>query len=358
MLRKLPQYARDVKRFTKRRNAICLEYLVMNSVYVTSRRAAALAIASVLTISAGVALAQGDYPSKPIRVMIPFAAGGALDAVGRPLGEAFQRAVGQPWVIENLGGAGGTIATQQIARAPSDGYQLLLASNGQISVAPFVYASLPYNPERDLVPIVHIADSSAVLYANINSPYRTVHDVIAKARSAPGSLDFAHTGSGSVSHLAMELLAKEAKVKVTPVPYKGAGAALPDLASGHVSLLFTYVSSARPLVEAGKVRPIAVAAEKRLVSLPDVPTFAEAGLPQVVAKLWIGLMAPRGTPQLVVERMAREVNGLLRTQDIRNRLEPQGLEIKGGSAKEFQQMIAEDAARWRNLSKVVDLSPK
>ena len=334
---------------------------MFNSFRVTSRRSASTAVGSalVLALASGLASAQGGaYPAKPIRVLIPFSAGGALDAVGRPLGEAFQRTTGQPWVIENLGGAGGTIATHQIVRAPNDGYQLLLASNGQISVAPYVFPSLPYNPERDLVPIVHIADSSAVLYAGAGSNYRTVQDVLAKARSAPGSVDFAHTGSGSVSHLAMELLSKEAKVKFTAVPYKGAGLALPDLASGQVPLLFTYVSSARPMVESGRVRPIAVAAEKRLDSLPNVPTFAEAGLPEVVAKLWIGLMAPRGTPQSVIARMSREVNTLLATPEIKQRLEPQGLEVKGGSAAQFQQMIADDSARWRELSKVVDLVPK
>ncbi|MCJ0764634.1 Bug family tripartite tricarboxylate transporter substrate binding protein [Variovorax terrae] len=332
---------------------------MLNRLRVTSRRSAAIAVAIALALAMGLVFAQArSYPAKPIRVLIPFAAGGALDAVGRPLGEAFQRTTGQPWVIDNLGGAGGTIATQQIARAPNDGYQLLLASNGQISVAPYVYPSLPYNPERDLAPIVHIVDSSAVLYAGVNSPYRTVQDVLAKARSMPGAVNFAHTGSGSVSHLAMELLAKEAKVKFTAVPYKGASMALPDLASGQVPLLFTYVSSARSMVDSGRVRPIAVAAEKRLESLPDVPTFAEAGLPQVVAKLWIGLMAPRGTPQPVVDFMSREVNALLGTPDMKKRLEPQGLEVKGGSIDQFQQMIAEDSARWRELSKVVDLSPK
>ena len=304
------------------------------------------------------AAAQGDYPSKPIRVTIPFAAGGALDAVARPLAEAWQRSAGQPWVIENLGGASGTIATAQVARAQPDGYQLLMGSNAQISMAPYVFPSLPYDPEKDLVPIVHLADSSVVLYAASNSEFRTVQDVVARARATAGGVDFAHTGNGSVSHLAMELLANESKVRFTPVPYKGAGVALPDVASGRVPLLFTFVSSARPMVEAGRIRPLAVAAEKRLDALPDVPTFAEAGYPNIVAKLWIGLMAPRGTPQPVLEKLSREVNALIRSPEMQQRLQPQGLLPRGGSPAEFQQMIAEDSARWRALSRVVDLTVK
>lgn len=304
------------------------------------------------------AAAQAEYPAKPIRVLVPFAAGGALDAVARPLGDAFQRKVGQPWVIENLGGAGGTIATAQVARAQPDGYQLLMASNAQISVAPYVYAKLPYDPDKDLIPIVHLVDSSAVLYTGVNSPYRSLADIVAKAKASPGAVDFAHTGNGSVSHLAMELFAHQANVKFTAVPYKGAGLALPDLASGQIPLLFTFVSSAKPLLEAGKIRPIAVAAEKRLESLPDVPTFAEAGVPNVVAKLWIGLMAPKGTAPAVNEKMAQTVNELLRSPEMRARLEPQSLVVRGGTPAEFHKMIADDVARWRELSKAVDLSPK
>lgn len=312
----------------------------------------------VAAVFGPVAAQPAAYPAKPIRVMIPFSAGGALDAVGRPLGEAFQRSVGQPWVIENLGGAGGTIATSQIAKAPPDGYQLLLGSNAQISAAPFTYPQLAYDPEKDLIPIVHLVDSTAVLYTGTNSPFRTVADVVSQAKAAPASVDFAHTGNGSVSHLGLELFAKAASVKFTPVPYKGAGVAMPDLASGQIPLLFTFVSSARPLVDAGRIRPLAVASEKRLDAMPNVPTFAELGYPGVVAKLWIGLMAPRGTPTQVTEKLAMSVNELLRTPELRARLEPQGLVVRGGTTEDFQKMIAEDTVRWRELSRLVDLTPK
>jgi len=313
------------------------------------------ALASLLVVAGG-ADAQGKYPGKPITVLIPFAAGGALDAVGRPLGEAYGKAYGHSWIIENLGGAGGTIATARAVRQPPDGYQLLMASSGQVSVAPFVYPSLPYNPSTDLLPIVHLVDSTAVLYTSTDSPYQSVTDLIAAAKAAPGSIDFAHTGNGSVSHLALELLQHETGAKFVAIPYKGAGIAIGDVAGKQVPLLFTYVSTARPMVEAGRVRPLAVASEERLASLPDVPTFAELGIKNVIAKLWIGLMAPAGTPQDIIDTLSRQVNAELNSPAMRARLEPQGLEVKGGSAQQFREMIASDTARWRELSKSVNLA--
>ncbi|MBV7483940.1 tripartite tricarboxylate transporter substrate binding protein [Bordetella sp. BOR01] len=313
------------------------------------------ALASLL-VAAGGAAAQNTYPQKPITVLIPFAAGGALDAVTRPLGEAYGKAYGQSWIIENLGGAGGTIATARAVRQSPDGYQLLMASSGQVSVAPFVYPSLPYDPSTDLVPIVHLVDSTAVLYTSTKSPYRSARDLVAAAKAAPGSIDFAHTGSGSVSHLALELLQHETGARFVAIPYKGAGIAIGDLAGEQVPLLFTYVSTAKPMVDAGRVRPLAVASEQRLASLPDVPTFAELGIKNIIAKLWIGLMAPAGTPQDIVDTLSRQVNAELDKPAMRARLEPQGLEIKGGSARQFQDMIASDTARWRELSQSVNLA--
>jgi len=313
------------------------------------------ALASLL-MAAGGAGAQNAYPQKPITVLIPFAAGGALDAVGRPLGDAYGKAYGQSWIIENLGGAGGTIATARAVRQPPDGYHLLMASSGQVSVAPFVYPSLPYHPSTDLMPIVHLVDSTAVLYTGTNSPYRSVPDLVAAAKAAPGSVDFAHTGNGSVSHLALELLQHETGARFVAIPYKGAGIAIGDVAGGQVPLLFTYVSTARPMIEAGRVRPLAVASEKRLASLPDVPTFAELGIKNIIAKLWIGLMASAGTPQDIIDTLSRQVNAELAKPAMRARLEPQGLEIKGGTARQFQDMIAGDTARWRELSQSVNLA--
>ena len=301
--------------------------------------------------------AETDFPNKPVKVLIPFAVGGAIDTIARPMGEAFQRATGQPMVIENLGGAGGTIAAAQVLRARPDGYQLLVGSNGPITIAPLILPSLPYDPS-DLVPIVHLADSSNVLYASSESGFNTLNDVLNRARTKPGAVSFAHAGVGSLGHLSIELFAAEANVKFTGIPYKGSGAAVADLGSGQVPLLFTNFSTAQPMVAAGRVRPIAVASEKRLKLLPDVPTFAELGYPKVVAKLWIGLMAPKGTPQSVVNRLGREVNEILREPGMRTRLEGQGWELQGGSPSQLRKVVDEDTKRWRDLSKSVDLSAK
>ncbi|MCD0505289.1 Bug family tripartite tricarboxylate transporter substrate binding protein [Bordetella petrii] len=326
----------------------------MKALQAVARMLAGGTVASVLMV-VGIGNAQNTYPQKPITVLIPFAPGGALDAVARPLGEAYGRTNGQSWIIENLGGAGGTIATTKAVRQAPDGYQLLMASSGQVSVAPFVYPSLPYDPSAELVPIVHIADSTAVLYTSANSPYQSAQQLIAAAKAAPGSIDFAHTGNGSVSHLALELLQHETATKFVAIPYKGAGIAIGDLAGGQIPLLFTYVSTAKPMIDAGRVRPLAVASESRLDSLPDVPTFAELGIQNVIAKLWIGLMAPAGTPQKVIDTLSRQVNAELDKPAMRNRLGPQGLEVRGGTPRQFEDMIRSDTARWRELSKSVNL---
>jgi len=318
----------------------------------------ALKFAAVVsaTLAVNPASAQSFWPDKPINLLIPFAAGGAMDAVARPLGDAYTKVHGQSWIIEHLGGAGGTIATTRAVRAPADGHHVLLASNGQVSIAPFVYPSLPYDPSRDLVPIVHLADSAAVLYVAANAPYRTVADVIRAGKEAPGSVSFAHAGNGSLSHLALALLEQQTGARFVAIPYKGAGVAIRDLGGATVPLLFTHVSTAQGMVDAGRVRPLAVAAEQRLASLPDVPTFAEAGVAGFIVKLWVGLMAPAGTPQARVDTLARQVNGILQQSAIRERLAPQGFEVVGGNAAQFRSMIARDTAQWRELSKAVSLS--
>lgn len=330
--------------------------------FVRAACAAGLVSAILATAASAQAKTGGEtaqeqaFPRQPINILIPFAPGGALDAVARPLGEAYAQATGQSWIIENLGGAGGTIATSRATRQESDGYHLLMASSGQVSVAPFVYPRLPYVPQKDLVPIIHLADSTAVLYTAANSRYKSAMDVIAAAKAAPNDISFAHTGNGSISHLALELLQQSTGTHFVAIPYKGAGVAVGDIAGGQVPLLFTFVSSAKPLVDAGRLRPLAVASEVRLPSLPDVPTFAELGIKNVVAKLWIGLMAPAKTPDVVIKAMSRQINALLDTPAMRARLEPQGLEVQGGTPEQFQQMIDTDTARWANLSKSVNLA--
>jgi len=325
---------------------------MLNARFPTIFMSLAIALPALAQVPAG-----DDYPSKPVKVTIPFAVGGAMDTIVRPLGEAFQRSTGQPWVIENVGGAGGTIAASQVLRARPDGYSVLLGTNGPITIGPLIYPTLPYDP-REFVPIVHIADSANVLYASAESGIKVLEDVLSRARRSPGSIKFAHAGIGSLGHLSVELLASEAKVSFNGIPYKGSGAALADLASGEVTLLFTNYSTALPMVQAGRVRPIAVASSERLKLLPDVPTFSELGYPNVVASVWAGLMAPKGTPQVVVDKLVREVNEALKEPGFRSRMESQGWELRGGNTADFRLAIAQDGQRWRDLAKLVDISAK
>lgn len=302
------------------------------------------------------AMAQApDYPAAPVHVIVPYPAGGSLDAVIRPIGEKFQEATGQPMVIENIGGAGGLIAGGKVAHAKADGYTLFLASNGQVSLAPLLYTSMSYDPDKDLVPIIHLTDQVAVLYANAKSPYKTVADVVAAAKAAPGTVAFASTGTGGISHLAIELLGRATGTKFSHVPYKGAAPALQDVAGGQVPLLFTFVGSAKALTAAGLVRPIAVASDKRLPSLPDVPTFLEAGVPGIIVSSWMGLMGPRDMPRASIQRIADVVGAVLNRPDFQNKMADISMEIRGGTPAMFKAAIQADTAKWSNLAKTVDL---
>ncbi|WP_459618228.1 Bug family tripartite tricarboxylate transporter substrate binding protein [Bordetella sp. 2513F-2] len=317
-----------------------------------------LAVA-LLGISPGLpVLAQkASFPDRPVTMVVPYPAGGSLDTVGRPLTSAFEKATGQPLILENVGGAGGLIGAAKVVKSQPDGTTLLLASNGQVTIAPLIYKDMAYDPMKDLVPIVHLVDQTAVMYASAKSPYRNFADVVSAAQDGNG-LEFASTGTGSISHLAMELLARKLGSNFVHIPYRGAAPALQDLAGGQVPLLFTFVGSAKPLTESGMVRPLAVAAPQRLPALPDVPTFAELGYPGVEASVWIGLMAPRGTPPERVQRLAGVVDQVLETPEFRQLMTSNNMEIKGGTVEAFQTMMAQDARRWAELARSVNLAVK
>jgi len=323
---------------------------------VSTAAAAAITVIGALMAAPAPSLAAGTFPDRPITMITPYPAGGSLDAVGRPLAQMFEKASGQSMIIENVGGAGGLIGANKVAKAPADGNTLLLASNGQVTIAPLVYKDMTYNPQTDLVPIVHLVDQTAVLYASAKSPYKTFADVVKAVKEGHESLQFASTGTGSISHLALELLAQKMDTHFTHVPYRGAAPALQDLAGGQVPLMFTFVGSAKPLTQSGMVRPLAVAAKQRLASLPDVPTFAELGYPDVQASVWIGLMAPKGTPADRVQKLASLVDGVLANADFKKLMADNNMEIKGGTVASFQAMMAADAQRWAALAKTVNLA--
>lgn len=325
----------------------------MELAFTLSRRS--IIIASLLIALPTLSYAE-TQTNRAVTMVVPYPAGGSLDTVGRPLTQAFQKATGQSLILENVGGAGGLIAATKVVQSKPDGHTLLLASNGQVTIAPLVYKDMAYDPQTDLLPVTHLVDQTAVLYASAKSPYNTFDDVVKAVKSSPGTLQIASSGNGSISHLAQELLAQKMQAKFTHVPYRGAAPALQDLAGGQVPLLFTFVGSAKGMTTSGMVRPLAVAAKERLAALPDVPTFAELGYPDVQASVWIGLMAPKGTPKKQVDMLANVFNELVQQPDFRVLMESNNMEVKGGSIAKFQDMMQADAQRWAQVAKEVNLA--
>jgi tripartite-type tricarboxylate transporter receptor subunit TctC len=314
-----------------------------------------IALALLASLPASPALAADVYPARPIRMLIPYPPGGGLDLPGRSVGQKFAESTGQQMVVDNRGGAGGLIAGELVAKSAPDGYTLLLASNGQISIAPSLYEKLPYNPLADLVPITHFVDTPMVLFVNAAYPVKTVSDVIALAKAKPRQIGIAQSGVGGVSHLSQELFRQRAGIDVLGVPYKGAGAALGDVASGTVPFIFTTVSTARGLLDAGRVRALAVAARKRTSGLPGVPTFEELGLPGVIGNLWIGMVAPKGTPERIIAKLHQEFSKALAAPDVKERLATQGAEVVASGPREFGEMIRKDAELWRGVIKTANI---
>jgi tripartite-type tricarboxylate transporter receptor subunit TctC len=312
-------------------------------------------IVGVLPLTAAASSAEADYPNRPVRMLVPYPPGGGLDLPGRAVGEKFAQSTGKQLILDNRGGAGGLIAGEIVAKATPDGYTLFLASNGQISIAPALYGKIAYDPLRDLVPITHFVDTPMVLFANEKFPARTVQDVINRAKSEPGKIGVALSGVGGVSHLTMELFRQRAGINLLGVPYKGAGAAMVDLAAGDVPLIFTTVAAAKPLLDSGRIRAIAVGAKKRTRALPNLPTFEELGFAGMDAPLWIGMMAPRGTPDTIIKKLHSEFTKALASPDVQERLAGQSAEIVASGPDEFGRMIRIDTERWAKVVKAANI---
>lgn len=328
-------------------------FTAQRSIPMTSRTPRRRLIAALTLLPVWAAAQSGDFPKMTVRVVVPYPAGGSLDAIARPMGPPFEQQTGQSLLIENVPGAGGLIAASRVVQSKPDGYTLLLASNAQVSTARLQFPSMNYDPQTDLVPIIHLVDQVAVLYTSAKSPYRSAADVVAAAKREPGKVNVASTGG--ISHFAIELLAQAAGVRLNHVPYKGAAAALQDLAGDQVPLLFTYVGSAKALTAAGMVRPIAVASGTRMASLPDVPTFAEAGLPAVVASVWVGLMGPKDLPAATVQRLAEVSNAILKQPDYKQKMEGLSMAIHGGTPADLRAVIQTDTRKWEQLAKTANL---
>lgn len=312
-----------------------------------------LAGAGTLALAAGLSLtasaAQAAYPDHPIRWIVPFPTGGAMDSIARTLGEDMSRTLGQSIVVENRPGAGGNIGAELVARAPADGYTLIIVANG-MAVNPALYGKLSYDPIKDFAPVSLLAVVPNVLVANKSRRQETtVNDVIAHARAAPGKYTYASAGNGTSIHLAGELFASMAGVNMLHVPYKGSGPAMTDLLGGQVDYMFDSITSARPHIEAGKLTPIAVTTAKRSTALPNVPTVAEAGLPGYELSPWFAAFVPAKTPQPVIDTLNRAMLEALRKPAVQKRLAMIGAEPIGSTPAALRDHLAKETEKWGAL---------
>ncbi|HEX4885217.1 MAG TPA: tripartite tricarboxylate transporter substrate binding protein [Casimicrobiaceae bacterium] len=312
--------------------------------------AAALVAAAALAIAAPAA-AQATWPSKPIRVVVPFPPGGTTDILARAAAQKMTEAWGQQVVVDNRPGAGGNIGAELVAKAPADGYTMLMGTVGTHAINASLYAKMPYDHVKDFVPVVLVAGVPNVLVVHPSVPAASVQELIAYGKANPGKLNFASSGSGTSIHLAGELFKVSTGVQMQHVPYKGSAPALADLLGGQVQLMFDNLPSALPHIRAGKLRALAVTSATRAPALPDVPTVAEAGVPGFEASSWFGLLAPAGTPPDVVAKVNGELARWIATADAKEKLLAQGANAAGGTPEDFAKHIAAETAKWANVVK-------
>lgn len=294
-----------------------------------------------------------DYPVKPIRLIVPFAAGGPADIQARWLSVKLSAALGQQWIIDNRGGAGGIVGAQAVAGAAGDGYTLLFASVGAVAVAPYLVSNLSYNPAKDLLPVVRVATAPTVLVTATGSPYRNLADLVQAARANPGKITFASAGPGTTLHLGAELLAREAGIKLVHVPYRGAAPALADVIAGTVDVIFADAPVVLPFLQAGKMRALAIGTPARAPALPEVPTAAEGGYKNVLVSTWYGILAPGKTPAEIVAKLNAAVNAVLQGDEAKAYFAQQSMQINGGTAQQFGEFIGTESTRWTALAKSV-----
>jgi tripartite-type tricarboxylate transporter receptor subunit TctC len=285
-----------------------------------------------------------------VHLLVPFPPGGAVDIVARTLSDELSRRWGQPIVVENRPGAGGTIAEAVAAKAKPDGYTLILVASGHATAA-YLYPDLPYDPLRDFTPLSLVGSSPNMMLVRDDSPLKSIADVLAAARAKPGQLSYGYAGNGTSPHLAGELLKYMTKVEITPVPYKGGAPVLNDLLGGHIPLSFNNIPESIGFVQAGKLRPLGVTTAKRSPVLPDVPTIAEAGVPNYQATNWWGILAPAGTPKAVVERVRVALAEAQDSAETRKHLESEGADIVRMSPPEFGAFMVSEMDKWGKVVK-------
>ena len=320
-----------------------------------SHTLAAVAVAFACASSAAYAAEQG-YPNRPIRMLVGFAPGGGTDTTARALTPKLSERLGQQVIVDNRPGASGNIATDIITKAPADGYTILLGTIAALAINPTLYGNLPFDPLKDLAPVIRAADSTNILVVHPTVPAKTVKDLIALAKAKP--LNVGSSGVGGTGHLALELFNVMAGTKMTHVPYKGGGPAMVDLLGGQINAVFATAASAVPHIQSGKINALAVTTAKRSQLVPNLPTVAEAGLPGFEANNWNGVMVPAKTPRAVIERLNKEFTAVLNTPDVKQLLFKQGLDVATGTPEEFSAYIKVETVKWAKVIKASGAKPE
>jgi tripartite-type tricarboxylate transporter receptor subunit TctC len=321
----------------------------------TLLRLLSIPVASAVCLFIQQAHGAEHFPTKPVKILVGFSPGGSNDVVARLLAPRLAAGLGQQVVVDNRPGAGGNIAASALLNAPADGHTLLMCTTGTLSILPHLLKSMPFDTEKDIVPVTQIANAPYMLLVNAALPIKSVKELVAYAKQKPGELNFASSGSGTGGHLAGEMLRSRAGIDIVHVPYKGTGTAITDLLAGQVSMIFDQPVSSMQYVRAGKLRALAVAGPHRLAAFPDIPTVSEAGLPDFDPVTWAGLCAAKNTPPAVVDRLQREVARVLAMPDIARKLAGDGLEPVGSTPSQFKGFLEADRRKWGRAVKDADV---
>jgi len=331
--------------------------LTRQAIMTTTWKCLALVLALAVPLAASRARAD-DYPSHPIKLIVPYAPGGGADAVARIVAKRVSETIGQPVVIENRGGAGSIIGTEDVHKADPDGYTLLLGQSGPISINPAVYKDLPYDPEKDFAPITMTTAYPYILVVNAKLPVKTLQDFVAMVKAKPGEFNYGTTGVGAANHLVTELFSSKAGLKMVHVPYRGTALAVADLLAGQVTMVFADPVSALPHMQAGTLRALAVTSKERSAVAPDVPTVAESGYPDFDAIAWHGILAPAKTPPPIVAKLHDQIIAALKDPPTKALLEAQAMTTVGDTPEQFAAFIKQDIAVWKAVAAQANVSVK
>ncbi|CDS48191.1 putative exported protein [Polaromonas sp. CG9_12] len=313
-----------------------------------------LLAAAALAIPLAAQAQNAEYPDKPIRLIVPYPPGGGTDVIARIVQERFQALLGQPIIIENRGGAAGSIGTEVAAKSAPNGYTVLFTLSSH-TINPSIYPKLPFDTAKDFEPVGMVASLPQILVANMQFPANTVAELITLAKAKPGTLSFASVGNGSPGHLAGELLKLRTGTQMTHIPYRGGGPAVTDVMGGQVPMLWVSIPAAAQFVKSGKLKALAVSTQKRSAAFPDVPTMQEAGVPDFEVDSWYAMFVPAKTPRPVIDKLNRVINTVMREPNIRDKLLAQGSEGVGGTPEELGKVVSTELARWSKLAREANI---